>query len=158
MPKRARWTGSQFRVGPVSLNSKKGKKARRTGLRGIAEETGQAWRGPAQKCWSARRPSRGACTSTQGVRAQEQEGVAGVVIVIVRRSITTASPHGGANASLKQNFTPHGPIRLLACAPPSTVATAPPGLGSTGRAGRQALEGQQTRREAWEGRRRRLIQ
>ena len=67
----------------------------------------------------------------EGVRAQG--GVAGIVIVIVRRTVMTASPHGGTDQILKLNLTPHGPLRLLACAPPSLVATAPPSLSGARR-------------------------
>ena len=58
---------------------------------------------------------------------QEQENVAGVVVVVVvRRGVFTAGPHDGAGESLKLNLAPHGPFRMPACAPPSLVAAAPP--------------------------------
>ena len=70
----------------------------------------------------------------EGVSGQEQEGVAGIVIVIVRRSIIAVSTHGGADENLKVDFSQHGPFRLLARAPPSLVATAPPSFSGAGRA------------------------
>ena len=47
----------------------------------------------------------------EGVRAQEQESIAGVVLVVVGRGVVTAGAHGGASESLKLNLTPHGPLR-----------------------------------------------
>ena len=46
----------------------------------------------------------------EGVRAQEQESVAGVVLVVVGRSTITAGPHSGADESSKLNLAPHGPL------------------------------------------------
>ena len=43
-------------------------------------------------------------TQERDNRTQEQESVAGVVIVIVRRSVITTGPHGGASESLKINL------------------------------------------------------
>ena len=53
----------------------------------------------------------------EGVRAQEQQNVAGVVVVVVGRGVITASPHDAAGESLKLNLAPHGPFRMPACAP-----------------------------------------
>ena len=58
----------------------------------------------------------------KGVSAQEQEGVAGVVVVMVGRSFLAARPHGAAAAILTLNLAPHDPFRMPACAPPSLVA------------------------------------
>ena len=64
----------------------------------------------------------------EGLGTQEQESIAGVVFVVVRRGIVTAGQHGGAGESLKLIFTPHRPLRVLACAPTALVAAAPPSL------------------------------
>ena len=63
---------------------------------------------------------------------QKQEGVAGVVVV-VGRCVIAARPHGEAAAILRLNLTPHRPFRMLACAPPSLIATAPPCLSGARR-------------------------
>ena len=68
-----------------------------------------------------------------GLRAQEQESVAGFVVVIAGRGVITAGPHSGAGKSSKLNLAPHGPFRVPACAPQSLIATAPPTLSSARR-------------------------
>ena len=64
----------------------------------------------------------------EGVGTQEQESVAGVAFVVVGRGVVTAGPQGGSGESLKLNFTPHGPLRVPACAPTALVAAVPPSL------------------------------
>ena len=68
----------------------------------------------------------------EGVRAQEQESVAGVVVV-VRRGVITAGARSEAGKSLKLNLVPHGPFRVPTYAPPLLFATAPPCLGGARR-------------------------
>ena len=53
----------------------------------------------------------------EGVGAQEQESVAGVVFVVIGRGVAAASPHGKAGESLTQHFAPHRPLRSCAAQP-----------------------------------------
>ena len=50
------------------------------------------------------------------------------MVVVVGKCAITAGPHSGAVKSLKLNLAPHGPFRWPACAPPSLIAAAPPGV------------------------------
>ena len=64
----------------------------------------------------------------EGAGAQEQENIAGVVLVVIGGGVVAACPHGNASESLTLNFAPHGPLRVPACAPTALLAAAPPGL------------------------------
>ena len=66
----------------------------------------------------------------EGVRAQEQESVAGVVLVVVGRAVITAGPHSKGDEILKLNLPPLGALRVLRCAAASHVASAPPSVVS----------------------------
>ena len=83
----------------------------------------------------------------EGVRAAEQESVAGVVIVVVRRGVVTAGPHDGPGESLKlisrhmDRFTCLRVRRRRSLRLPRLASAAPEEL----RASRAA----DARREAW---------
>ena len=61
--------------------------------------------------WSARVLRLSDSEDVQGepaAQGKEQEGVAGVVVVIVGRGVIKAGPHSGADKSLMLNLAPHG--------------------------------------------------
>ena len=67
-------------------------------------------------------------TGSTRVGAQEQEGVAVVVLVVVGRGVVAADPHGKANEDMTLNFAPRRPLGMPARAPATLVAAAPPSL------------------------------
>ena len=91
----------------------------------------------------------------EGVRAQKQEGIAGIVIVVVRRGVIAATPRGGAANFLRLYLTPHCVCAAVAC---RDCAALPQRRwkNSGAPAGQRPLVDKQRRRDAWAGRRREL--